>query len=500
MRDVVIREQGRPTLRLNARRLGAGLALLMAAAGAVQLLLGSSLAVVLMAVLTAVAGLLVFGLIGAGNLGAWVSLFYVLGNVVVAVAAKTALGQPLESYLHDPIGSFAAVAASTLGLVAALLLVKKVHLGRPIFEPTSDVRFLFFLSWISLALGAASWLANRHLQDPSGSGFGGLALFRNLMLMAVVARTGALLERSGRRTSFDIRLGLILAVTTLAGLLDNSKAAAALPVISYFATLLFYRRGLTLRSAIALSGGTAAFVVVVAPAIHALRALGQHEVDLERRIQLVATSGSDLLKGTSELDRFEQLAAGQFQHGYYDYFGGGGTGQMIVGRYASVQQIDPVVAEVRRQGVRGGAAIWPAIARLVPSSLYPQKPRYNEAFNTLVGYGLIDAEGGKFPTLPLAGQAYAAYGIPGVLVIPFLTFLLFFLVVKKLGWQLYGNVYGIFFFSAFVVVYAAQGDFGQYFGAALRSFPLYGIVFWLIAQAFRVRVRGARPVRSGGWS
>lgn len=125
----------------------------------------------------------------------------------------------------------------------------------------------------------------------------------------------------------------------------------------------------------------------------------------------------------------------------------------------------------------------------MPSFVYPDKPEYTEAFNTLVHYGLVESDGGKYPTLPLAGQAYAAYGLFGLLTIPFVTFFGFFLVMRKLGWQLYRNVYAIFFLCSFVFVYASQGDFGQYAGAALRSFPLFAILFWLIGQSFRLRLR-----------
>ncbi len=40
----------------------------------------------------------------------------------------------------------------------------------------------------------------------------------------------------------------------------------------------------------------------------------------------------------------------QFRNGYYDYFGGNGRGQQILWHFTSVQQIDPVIAEVNRQG------------------------------------------------------------------------------------------------------------------------------------------------------
>jgi hypothetical protein len=476
-------------LALKGRRLATFLGLAAVAAALVQLIFGASLAVVALAIITAAAGLVGFVTLGAYNLGAWVALFYALGNVLVALYAKTLLGQPLDSYLYAPVGSFLALAVTSVGLLAALLLVQRVNVGRPLFTGTLNPRFLAFLSWACFGFGTLFWLLNRWFQDPSGSGFGGIALFRDLLVMAVIARTAMLLERSQCRGTFDIPLGLIVALSIFTGLIDNQKAMAALPVVGYFSTVLFYRRGLPMRSVVVLAIGVMLFATVIAPMTNALRALGQQEMSLNQRIEFVASSTAKLVTAPQELDRFEQLVTAQLQNDFRNYFGENGAEQLLLGRYASVQYVDPVIAAVNRQGTRGGSAIWPAFIALVPSFVYPDKPEYGEAYETLVYYDLINPTAGKYPVLPLAGQAYAGYGVVGLLVIPFLTFFGFLLVVKKLGWQLYRNVYAIFFFCSFVIVYVNQGDLSQYAGAALRNFPLFALVFWLITHSYRIRLR-----------
>ena len=128
--------------------------------------------------------------------------------------------------------------------------------------------------------------------------------------------------------------------------------------------------------------------------------------------------------------------------------------------------------------------IWPAFQRLVPTFLYPAKPRNVEAFVLLVQLGISDPEGNKYPTVPLLAQSYAGYGTVGLVVIPFFTFLAFLLAVKKLGWTLYRNVFAIFFFCVFVVVYANQGELGQYADAVLRGFPLLAATLWLLCRFY----------------
>ena len=186
------------------------------------------------------------------------------------------------------------------------------------------------------------------------------------------------------------------------------------------------------------------------------------------------------------------MLASKFDGGYYNYFGGNGRGQMLLGRYASVQQIDPVIAQVNARGTMGVAAVAPALARQLPSFIYPNKPQVSEAYVILVHYGLVDPAGGKYPTLPLAGQAYAGFGFPGPLYCRSL-FPRAFLALKKFGWDLHRNVFAIFIFSEFIVVYASQGDLIQYAGLVLRVMPEFVLVFWLLQVFSRLRMRRRTP-------
>ena len=457
-----------------------------------QLALGASVLVLSLAVIIAVAGLLAFVLVGANNLGAWWALFYVSGNVLVALYAKTIMGQSLDSHLYVPVASFSVLAISTATLLTAILLVRRVNLGRPLFVRTADVRTLAWLSWGSFALGVTFWFLNQHFQDPGGSGFGGFAVFRDLLLMAVIARTALLLEGSDDRRTFDVQLGLILGTGVILGLLTNSKTYAAFPVVSYFVTLVFFRGGLARRHMVVFAAATVVFIGVVTPLIQAWRHLGQQRLPVAGRVAQISRGLSGLVAG-GQFQRYADLAELDFRGGYYNYFGGDGRGQVLLGRYASVQQIDPVIAQTSAQGIMGGAAIWPALTRLLPSVLYPNKPQVTEAYTILVHFGLVNPAGGKYPTLPLAGQAYAAYGIPGLIVVCFVAFLVVLMALKKFGWTLHRNVFAIFIFAEFVVVYAAQGDLNQYAGLVLRGMPVFIAVFWLLRLAPRVRLRRRAP-------
>ena len=480
------------SLTLSTKGLAVGLGIPAALAGILQLTLGASLLVLSLAIIVACTGLLAFVVLGAYNAGAWLALFYVSGNVLIALYAKTLMRQPLDSHLYVPVASFTVLTISTLALFAALLIVRRINLGRPVLQRTTNPRNLLWLSWGSFFLGVASWFLNQHFQEAGGSGFGGFAVFRDLLLMGVIARTALILQRSRDLRTMDLPLALILTVSVLLGLLTNSKTYAAYPVLSYFATLVFFRRGLAIRHMALLIATALPFILVVTPLIQAWRYQGIQRMPVASRIAVIEHGVADLL-APGQFRQYGALAKIGLRGGYYDYFGGNGRGQVLLGRYASVQQIDPVVEQTNSHGTMGSAALWPALTRLLPSVLYPNKPQSSEAYTILVHFGLIDAAGGKYPTLPLAGQAYAGYGFGGLVAISFLTFLTVLIALKKFGWDLYRNVFAIFIFSEFIVVYAGQGDLSQYVGLVVRAMPEFVAVFWMLQVAPRLLWRRPAP-------
>lgn len=482
----------KPSLTLSAGRIIVILGGTAIVCVLVQLALGATIVPLFSSIVVCILALAVFWAIGAYVAGAWVLLLYALGNAIVALYAKTALGQPLQSHLYAPDHSFLLILAGTVEMGGALMLAKFVSVGRPLLAAIADPAKLRWLSWSSFVLGSVFWILNEHFRGQGGGGFGGLAMFQALLLMAVISRTAMLLEESCDRRKLDIVLVLIILVATFFGLLENKKTATALPVVSYFTTLLFYQRGLLRRQILFLFVGGIVFVTVLTPLIQAWRYLGHveartshQEISPSWRIsQMLSTT--EALSNGQRFNRIRSLAQVPFRHGYYNYFGGEGRGQMILGRYASVQQIDPVISETDKKGVIGASVLMRSLARVAPEFLYPEKPHFAESYHILVKLGLRNPKGGKFPTLPLVGQAYAAFGNLGVLVLPFGCFLGFFIAFKKVGWDLRRNVYGIFFFCEFVIVYANQGSLFQYASETLRHFPVFVLTFWLLEVAGRL--------------
>lgn len=478
-------------------RLAAVFALLAAAAAVVQVALGCDLIVLLCALLSVAIGLIGFSSIAPRNISGWAFLLYVVGNVLVALYAKTVLGQPLDSYLYAPELSFFVLLICELGLFLALLIAQLIPVGRPILGGTADRSQLAFLSWSCLVLGVVFWYINRLSSDltAAGSSFGGVNVFRDLLLMSVIARTAMVVLASKGARNFDLSLLIIILCSVGMGILDNSKTHAALPVVSFLCSIAFFGGRIHRRYIVAIVLAGLFFSVVLSPMINSYRRLGVHGMTISERIDLIGDSIATAVRD-GNVDRFNQIADDPSL--YYHYFGVG-TGQLILGRYASVQQVDPVVAVSSRQGELGGSVLWPAFSFLVPSFLYPDKPQGTQAYQIVTALGLYDPAGGKFPTVPLASQAFAAYGWPGLLTVPFATFFVFFMVMKKVGWQMHRNVYSIFFLCQFVIVFFSQGDFAQYVGQVFRTTPLFVAMFLLLNALHRLRRSrsGSSPVRVG---
>ena len=78
-------------LPLKGKKLAYVLFALSVISGFVQIAMGASLETVFWCLFTIAAGLFAFSALGAYNVGAWIALFFSLGNGIVALYSKTFL-------------------------------------------------------------------------------------------------------------------------------------------------------------------------------------------------------------------------------------------------------------------------------------------------------------------------------------------------------------------------------------------------------------------------
>lgn len=145
-----------------------------------QLALGANVVVLALVAAASLTGLMTLRLMGSYNIAGWLSALFVLGNALIAIYAKTLFGQAVDSYLYAPLDSFFVLAIGTAELLIATLLVYYLPVGKAIFRPVRNVKFLSFISLATFLLGTVFWCLNLMYEgiDRLGWGFRPLFLFR----------------------------------------------------------------------------------------------------------------------------------------------------------------------------------------------------------------------------------------------------------------------------------------------------------------------------------
>lgn len=434
----------------------------------VQLAIGADVLILLLALVSIACGLYAFWLFGASNLAAWVALCYMAGNVLIAFLAKTFIFlQPLDSNLLTPFNSFMAQAISGVAMLCALIVVTWVNVGKPVMAPMTDLTTLRLVSLWCMVLGFGVNLINIFIARGGDSSFGGLNVFGSLLYLGIIGHTSLLMLRSGGRRMIDATLLVVLCVTMLSGILSTGKSELAYPFVCFFMTIIFFKGKLPRRYLAALVAGLI-FFLAVTPIMLTFRYMGLRSLPLAREIEVFEYMLPTLLN----IDELSLLAAkhAHMKSVYYDYYGNH-EGQLILGRFSSIQQNDPIINAIDMRGTVGGQIFIDGIRMRLPKFLDADKPTETPGFALIKAIGISNGQGGSRPTVPMVAMVYAAYGMEGLVWIPFLLFLVYFLALKKIGWYIPGNVFSIFLLSVCVLVINGMG-FDGYVGFVFRDMPL----------------------------
>jgi hypothetical protein len=453
----------------------------------VQVLLGESLSVLFFAELGIAVGLFVFSRFPWNYTGTWFLFLFLFGNTLFAVIFKTMFFQPISSYLYTPETSFIVEFFGVLSLSTAVYFSSRINVGKPVLKPEHDPYRLNVIALGSFAIGLLGWIFSGSLGASQAAGMGGFSIFRDAIFMAIICRTALLLERSNTDFPIDIYLVIIFVVVEGLGFLSDTRGYIALPFVYYFATIAFYRKKINIKYLVPILLFGTFFVSFIAPLINVLRSFGQEEASFTQRISLVLGTVENILSGgyvRQVLGKVDTL----YGENYYNYFGPNGFGQIVAGRLASIQQIDPIIDGANRHGFFDYPIISNALKLIAPSFLVDKTGINGSPFDITVYYGLQPVwSGNKSPTVPLLGQMYCIYGpIKGILS----TFLVFFftlLGLKKVGWNLDRNVFAIFFFCQFVFPFASQGVFEQYMDFLFRYLPEFVVIFYVLQRLPRLR-------------
>lgn len=475
-------------LFLDTRRIVWILGLTAAVAAIGQVALDADYLVLLLALISIGCGLYGFWLFGVFNLAGWVCLLYMAGNVLIAFYAKTVLLQPLNSNLVAPLSSFWVQTICCFAMFVAIILAFWIDVGKPLMPPITDLTVLRLLSVWCVLIGWGLKVLQATVLRGGDQEYGGLNVFGSLLYLGIIARTALVMKRSNGKRLLDPILIIIIVVATFSGVLSTGKSETALPSLCFVATVLFFKGRLPWRYVVGLAGGLALYLAIT-PIMLTFRYMGFGAMSLSKEINVIENMAPTLLNGdvlsmlASKHEHFKTLA--------YDYYGDNGRGQLILGRFSSIQQIDPIISATQIRGTLGSEIIIDGFRGNTPKFFDPNKPTEITGFTVIKSLGVYRG-GGSRPTVPLAAIVYAAYGMMGVIFIPLATFLAYLLALKKLCWDIRGNIFAIFLLVV-QVIGIHSGEFRLFVGYVMRGLPLL-VIAVLLMQKLAVFLTRRRAV------
>lgn len=456
----------------------------------IQLAIGADLTVVLLSIAGSILCIYGFFAFGSNSPSSWILLVYGFGNFIVAIIAKTLMLQTINSFLSSPVFSYYVVFIGGGSIFLAAVLSEKIQVGAPIFRPIYDDRFLKKFGTACFLLGVMFWVLNIGFINPRGDEFGGLMVFNDLIYMGVIAESSRLFINRRKTFSMNARLASMLLTCLVLAFIYNRKLNIIMPIADYLVTSYFFTKRITKSQVVAVAISAVMFLTIVVPLVQYYRFYNIQTLGFTQKLGLITNSFDDIFI-SSDRYNINRIALVQFKNGYYNYFNDYKL-QPVLGRFVSVQQVDPIVSRVNVAGEVGATYLIGDLEHLLPSFLFPAKPKYGAEFYTILHYGIIRYNDGAYPTVPLVAEAYAAYGVTGVFIITFATFFSLFTVLRKISSNLHKNIYSIFFLCEIPFYFAHQQNFGQLWGLILREIPLYIAIFFVLHLLLKNKQSGTR--------
>ena len=451
--------------------------------------LGADPLVVFLAFLTVLIGVYAIARPGILNIGAVLVFLVTFRYVGFPMIAKLFMGQPLDSNLYDPLGSFLVVLLGSLAYLVAFEVARKTPVGRPLLKPVVDSRRLRLISIAAAAVGVS---ANVIMASQLGTLYTGITVanyfvsFLHLSLIAAVA--GALLASKGRR-SWDLWVIAVIVIELAFALTRNSRMVMMETFLSYLVTVIVFRGWINWRQGAALALSLLLMVVFITPVMLEVRGVRSTQSATER----IENSLDKMLNWREAAEDYQNSR--KFSSSYLYYYG---ASRNVFERMSFISHVDLMKVSFDAVGFVGFEDIETAFARNVPRLFSPDKQRGFSKGDWLYCKAQLGCRFGGYLIAPLIANAYAALGWAGVILYPLLLGFPLLLVIKKIaGLSLYGNIWALYLIlrvhNSFV-----EGSSDAYVGQIFRQLPqdlivMLVLAFGVGASVFVLRKRDRVP-------
>ena len=448
-------------------------AILVAIAAGCHLIMGAGFVSVLFCVAAILLSLFPLAFLGPLNIAAILVALVGFRYVGFPLFAKLAMGQSLDTYLLDPIGSFGVVLVGVLGYGIALLISSRLPLGRPLLKPIYSQAVLSRISFLAAAIGITANIAVALREGGVYTGINIAPFFTHFLHLALIAAVARSLLVSKQKRSVDGWVIVILIVEITFVMSRNSRMALMDIVLCFVVTISAFELKIRLRQFILLTTLIALMVVFITPVFLYVRSF-RADLTWSQRIEATIDAFFNWPETFSIFLDNRDLSERQ---GYYlSYYG---SPKNSFERMSLVNHVDVLKSGADIRGKVGVRDIMDAFERAMPKVLAPNKPR-----DYSTGYWLYNHIGlrsvGPYATATLIGNGYAAFGWIGAFFYPGLLGLLCLLVVRKIsGFDLRANIWVIYLLIRMHNQFV-EGSSGAYFVYILRSLPQDFILLWLI--------------------
>ena len=446
-----------------------------------HIMLGASPIVVFLAGITLSLSLSSIAIYGLLNVP--VILIAVLGFRYVGfpLFAKLAMGQPLDTNLLDPVGSYLVVFVGILGYLFAKSLTVNLSVGRPVLHPVPNKAILGRISFLAAIIGLT---ANLSVAFRTGEQYGGLTVaeffvsFLHLSLIAAIARVT---HESKMNRSLDKWVVILLFLEIFFAMVQNSRIALMEVFLCYIVTVFAFEARIKWRPIAATVLAIGIMVIFITPVFLQVRHL-RDDLSWIQRINATFYAAVNWNKSFANYLEFER---NQHETGHLlNYYG---SPQNALERMTLVNHVDVLKAGTDGRGKVGFEDLRFSLERAMPRFFFPDKPRtYSQGAWLYAEIGVTYVVSG-FATAPLIGAGYAAFGWIGAFLYPAVLSLAWFLIVKKIsGFNLQGNVWAIYLLLRIHNQFV-EGSSDAYVAFLLRYLPQELVLLWVVGVIGRGR-------------
>ncbi len=437
-----------------------------------QIFIGADPLVVCIASLTFMLSICPIAVYGFLNLGAVLIALVGFRYVGFPIFAKLAMGQPLDSNLADPRGSFLVVLVGVIGYLAAFAFASKLPVGRPILRPTDGQKEMGLMTFLAGAVGMAASAAIAMHAGEKQTGATVAVFFVPFLYLALICalaknalESRALLENWRAAMLVAVTVGFAVVVNTRGGLMDT--------LICIIATDIAFKANINWKQLAAVASAIVIMVVFITPVFLYVRTFRSNH-SWRQMITLTWDTATDWQGAVSHYLKYTQ-----FQASHSSFFNYYGAPENVFERMSLVNHVDIAKDGADTYGRLGARYLLPAIEQPIPRFLHSNKllTTFDQGY---LMYGALGLTVGPFATLPIIGEGYADFGWLGAFCLPLALGSFMLLAIKKVsGFQLHKNIWAVFFL-VLVNNQFVEGSSATYVVLLLRTIPQDLVVIWLL--------------------